>query len=80
MQTIIKTQESKIHALKKELSVLQKQEQDKIAEVINRERKVIEEKDKTIQIMMEETKKAREDNKHAFSERMNEMEGLYRST
>jgi hypothetical protein len=59
LQNIIKSLESKVHALKRESSLGKAQIDQKIEEAVGRERIVIEEKEKTIAFLKEELNKIR---------------------
>lgn len=59
LQNIIKSLESKVHALKRENSLSKAEIDQKIEEAVGRERIAIEEKEKTITFLKEELNKIR---------------------
>jgi hypothetical protein len=80
LQTIIKTLESKVHALKRELAVAQQNEQNRISEAISKEKKIMEEKDKTIEFLMQESKKLKQQGKQENSWRISQLTDDYHNT
>lgn len=58
----------------------QSQEKQHIAEALSSSQKIIDEKDRTIKMLMEHAEKSREDSKNSFSERMAKIEDMYRSS
>lgn len=59
LQNIIKSLESKVHALKRESSLSKAEIEQKLREAVGGERNVVEEKERTIAFLKEEINKIR---------------------